>query len=362
MSNPAAITKYRRATLADVAARAGVSAVTVSRVLRHPEMVSNALRARVEGVVGELGYVRNQLASALASTRTGLIGVVVPSLTNGVFVDYLTAIHELMVPAGFQVMVLNVRYSAEEEERAIDTLLGHHVEAMIVAGVDQTERSRLLLMQSGVPVVQTMDLTDDPVDLNIGLSHQAAGYAAASFLYDGGRRRIGHLTARLDPRSRRRHQGYLRALEERGIASSDLVASTPRASTVRIGGELFLEVLAREPAVDAIFCCNDDLALGTMFECQRRGIRVPEDIAILGFNDLEYCASTYPTLSSVTTPRDQMARQAARAILEIIRGSGERPANRRVDLGFHIADRETTRPAKRQAPAITDRYSAVGGT
>jgi LacI family gluconate utilization system Gnt-I transcriptional repressor len=361
MPNPDAMTKYKRATLADVAARAGVSAVTVSRVLRHPEMVSDALRARVEGAVGELGYVRNQLASALASTRTGLIGVVVPSLTNGVFVDYLTAVHEVMVPAGFQVMVLNVRYSAEEEERAIDTLLGHHVEAMIVAGVDQTERSRLLLMQAGVPVVQTMDLTDDPVDLNIGLSHRAAGYAAAGFLYDRGRRHIGHLTARLDPRARRRHQGYLQALEERGIASAGLVASTPRASTVRIGGELFLEILGREPAVDAIFCCNDDLALGAMFECQRRGIRVPEDIAILGFNDLEYCASTHPTLSSVATPRGEMARQASRAVLEIIRGSGERPANRRIDLGFEVTDRETTGPGKRVAAPITDGYSMISG-
>jgi len=334
--------RKKRSTLADVAAKADVSAVTVSRVLRHPEMVSEALRDRVDQAVTELGYVRNQLASALASTRSGVIGVTVPSLTNGVFVEYLTAIHELMIPGGFQVMVLNVRYSAEEEERAIDTMLGHHVEAMIVAGVDQTERSRMLLKQSGIPVVQTMDLTDDPVDLNIGFSHDDAGYRAARFLYDLGRRRIGHLTARLDPRSRRRHQGYLRAMNEAGIGSPKLVASTPRASTVKIGGELFLEVLGREPNLDAVFCCNDDLALGAIFECQRRGIRIPEDIAILGFNDLEYSASTFPSLSSVTTPRAEMARWAAASVLEIIRGSGERPIQRRVDLGFNVAARAST--------------------
>lgn len=338
------IAKQKRSTLADVAARAGVSAVTVSRVLRHPDMVSEMLRARVEDAVAELGYIRNQLASALASTRSGLIGVTVPSLTNGVFVDYLAAIHELMIPKGFQVMVLNVRYSAEEEERAIDTLLGHHVEAMIVAGIDQTDRSRLLLKQSGIPVVQTMDLTDDPVDINIGLSHHEAGYAAARYLHGLGRRRIGHLTARLDPRSRRRHQGYLHAVEELGLASPTLIASTPRASTVKIGGELLLEILDREPELDAIFCCNDDLALGSMFECQRRGIRVPEDISILGFNDLEYCASTYPSLSSVTTPRYGMARLAASTILEITRGSGARPAEHTINLGFDIAVRDSTAP------------------
>lgn len=137
-------------------------------------------------------------------------------------------------------------------------------------------------------------------------------------------------------------RGYLRALEEVGIASPGLVAATPRASSVKIGGELLSDILAREPKLDAIFCCNDDLALGAMFECQRRGIRVPEDISILGFNDLEYCASTYPSLSSVTTPRAEMARRAAGSILEIIRGSGQRPLERRIDLGFRVTEREST--------------------
>jgi LacI family gluconate utilization system Gnt-I transcriptional repressor len=337
-----ATTRQRRATLADVAARAGVSAVTVSRVIRHPEMVSPALRGRVEGAVAELGYVRNQLASALASTRSGLIGVVVPSLTNGVFVDYLTAIHELMIPAGLQVMVVNARYSADEEERAIGTLLGHHVEAIIVAGVDQTERARQMLSQADIPVVQTMDMAEHPVDINIGLVHREAGYAATRYLYGLGHRRIGHVTARLDPRSRRRHLGYAQAVEELGIGRPGLVASTPRPSTVRIGAELFVEMLSRTPDLDAIFCCNDDLALGALFECQRRGIRVPGDIAIVGFNDLEYCASTYPALSSVTTPRAEMARRASEIVLEIIRGSGERPPLRRIDLGFRITERASS--------------------
>ena len=124
--------------------------------------------------------------------------------------------------------------------------------------------------------------------------------------------------------------------------SSLLVASTPLASTVKTGGELLLEILEREPRLDAIFCCNDDLALGALFECQRRGIRVPEDIAILGFNDLDFCISTFPSLSSVTTPREEIARLAAKYILEIVRGSGDRPAERRIDLGFHIAARGST--------------------
>ncbi|HET8728653.1 MAG TPA: LacI family DNA-binding transcriptional regulator, partial [Alphaproteobacteria bacterium] len=163
--------KGRPATLSDVAEHAGVSPVTVSRTIRHPEMVSGVLRDRVEDSIRALNYIPNHLASALASTRTHIVGVVVPSLTNGVFDDYLAAIQDLLVPAGIQVLVSNTRYCEKQEERSIETLLGYHPEAMIVAGVDQTERSRYLLKSSRIPVVQTMDIAEDPIDLNIGLSH-----------------------------------------------------------------------------------------------------------------------------------------------------------------------------------------------
>ena len=222
------LSSKNRATLADVASRAGVSPVTVSRAIRHPEMVSEDLRKRIDDAVLSLNYIPNHLASALASTRTQIVGVIVPSLTNGVFDDYLGAIQDVLNPAGIQVLVLNVRYSEIEEEKAIQTLLGYHPEAMIVAGVDQTERSRQMLRNSGVPVVQTMDVTADPIDLNIGLDHTAAGYAAVHYLYDQGHRRIAHLTARQDPRARRRHAGYQRAIDDLGLSTKALPGRSSR--------------------------------------------------------------------------------------------------------------------------------------
>ena len=332
----------RRTTLSDVAARAGVSAVTASRALRSPEMVSLVLRERVAAAVRELAYVPNQLASALASARTRTIGVVVPSLTNGVFADYLKALHDVFVPAGLHILVSNSRYLANEEDELIATLLGQHPEAMIVAGIDQSPHARLLLEQAQIPVVQTMELTDEPIDINIGLSQNGAGYAATRFLLDRGYRRIGHIAARLDPRSRRRMEGYARAMAEAGLDHIGAMATTPRASTVALGGELFGEVLSRV-TIEALFCCNDDLALGALFECQRRGIRVPDDLAIIGFNDLEFCASAHPALSSVAVPRYAIAARAAGIVLEIIRGSGMRPDPRRIDVGFTIVERASTR-------------------
>lgn len=335
--------KRRRKTLSDVAARAGVSPVTVSRALRRPEMVSADLRERIESAIHELAYIPNRLASALASARTGTIGVLVPSLTNGVFADYLRALHDAFQPAGFQLLLLNSRYLPEEEERGIATLLSQHPEAIILAGVDQTAHSRRLLENAGIPVIQTMELTDDPIDINIGFSQIDAARTATRYLLSLGHRRIGHTAARLDARARRRMAGYSGAMAEAGLDGQSMLAATARASTFRLGAELFVEVLEKTPDLEALFCCNDDLALGAVFECQRRGIRVPDDISIIGFNDLEFCSSTFPTLTSVATPRHEMARRSAEIVLEIIRGSGQRPAGRRIDLGFTVMPRQSTR-------------------
>jgi LacI family gluconate utilization system Gnt-I transcriptional repressor len=339
--------KKRRPTLADVAERAGVSAVTVSRALRKPEMVSEDVRRKVDHAVQELGYVRNYLASALASSRTHIIGVVIPSLTNGVFADYLRALHDQLLPAGFQVLVLNTRYSAEEEEKAIATLLGHHAEALILAGIDQTVRGRRLLENAGIPVVQTMELADRPIDINIGLSQRDAGYAATRYLLDLGHRRIAHIAARVDSRAKRRMEGYQRAMDEFGIDTGNMIAATLLQSTVKRGAEMLGDLLSQIPRLEAIFCCNDDLALGALFECQRRGIRVPEDLSIVGFNDLEFCASSYPGLTSVATPRYEMAKLAAEIVLDILRGTGTRPKAKRIDLGFEIIERGSARRRSR---------------
>ena len=330
------VNKRHRATLNDVARRAKVSPVTVSRAIRHPEMVSEELRGRIDDAVRALNYIPNHLASALASTRTHIVGAIVPSLTNGVFDDYLNAIQDELGRAGVQMLVLNSRYSEVEEEKAIETLLGYHPEAMVVVGVDQSERSRHLLKNSGIPVIQTMDVTDAPIDMIIGFDHRAAGAAAVRHLQSLGHRRIAHLTVQTDPRAGRRHQGYMDAMKELGLSTDGLVSAAAHPSTVNHGGDMFAEILAHSPDVTAVFTCNDDLALGALFECHRRGIRVPEDMAIIGFNDLEFCESAVPPLTSVATERREMGAWAGRAVIDLIRGGGKRPKAPAVDMGFEI--------------------------
>jgi LacI family transcriptional regulator, gluconate utilization system Gnt-I transcriptional repressor len=336
----------RRPTLGDVAHRAGVSPITVSRAFRRPEMVTVGLRAQVDEAVRELGYVPNHLASALASTSTRIVGVIVPSLTNGVFDEYLSAIQVVFESAGIQALVSNVCYSAIEEEKAIQTLLGYRPEAMIVAGIDQTPRSREMLRAARIPVVQTMEIADEPIDMNVGLSHEKAGYVATRYLQDLGYHRIGHITAAGDPRSWRRHTGYARAMAELNVATDHLVTKTARPSSTQQGSSLFVDLLRNAPDVEAVFCCNDDLALGVLFECHRRGIRVPEDLSVMGFNDLEYSAGAFPSLSSVATRRGEIGARAAQMVTDRIRGSGSHTATRSLDVGFRINVRRSTRSPK----------------
>ena len=143
---------------------------------------------------------------------------------------------------------------------------------------------------------------------------------------------------------RKRIEGYMQAVEE--FKAVPMVVSLDQPSSVPLGGQLLAELLARWPQVTAVFCGNDNLALGVLFECQRRGIRVPDDLAIIGFNDLEVSACSYPSLSSIATPRYEMAHRAAEIILEIIRGTGNRPDKRQIDLGFQLIARESTGKAQ----------------
>jgi LacI family gluconate utilization system Gnt-I transcriptional repressor len=314
--------------------------VTASRTLRHPDIVSPRLRARVEAAVRELAYVPNQLASALASSRTGRVAVIVPSLTNGVFDDYLRALHDAFVPASVEILVLSSNYLPGREEKAIATALGQYPEAVILAGIDQTRHARRLLREAAIPIVQTMEIAETPIDINIGLSHADAGYAAARHLFELGHRKVGHLMAPRDSRARKRAEGYARAAREFGV--EPIVAAVDEPSSFAIGAKLFAEMMQRQPETTAIFCGNDNLALGALFECQRRGVDVPRDLSIMGYNDLEFSACAFPALSTIATPRYEMARRAAEIILEIVRGSGERPKTTQIDVGFRVVVREST--------------------
>ncbi|MER9599998.1 LacI family DNA-binding transcriptional regulator [Mesorhizobium sp. M0244] len=329
-----------RPTIADVARKAGVGAITVSRAVREPGRVSEDLRRQIESAVNELGYVPDPNARALASARAEVFGVLVPSLTNNVFAEVVRGIYDSLSDGPFRIQLGNTHYSGLEEERLLQVFGPQRPAALIVAGIDQTPASRKLLETAGCPVVQVMETGPDPVDLMVGFSHFEGGKAAAEHLIEAGYRRIGFIGARMDPRSQRRLAGYRAAMDAAGLFDARLITTTPVPSSVTLGRELFRDALAKVPSLDGVFCNNDDIALGVLFECHRASIAVPKTVGIVGFNDLDMMEVAFPSVTSVRTYRYEIGRRAVAMALAAIEGN--RPEQRVVDLGFELKRREST--------------------
>ncbi|WP_185021878.1 LacI family DNA-binding transcriptional regulator [Pseudomonas poae] len=329
-----------RPTLNEVARLAGVSPITASRALRGISTVATELVEKVQHAASELNYVVNPAARALASAQSHSVVVLVPSLSNLLFIETLEAIHQVLRPKGFEVLIGNSHYSRDEEENLLRNYMAYQPRGLLLTGFDRTESARRMVEASNVPCVYMMDLDPNAGVNCVGFSQLAAGETAAVHLLSRGRKRLAYIGAQLDQRTLLRGEGFRRALQQAGMYDPALELLTPRPSSVGLGGELFLQMLASHPDVDAIFFGNDDLAQGALLEALRHNIKVPERVAVLGFNDLPASSFMVPRLSSISTPREAIGRRAAEHLLSIM--AGNKIAKPVVDMGFELQVREST--------------------
>jgi len=326
-------------TLEQVALRAGVSTITASRALRGLSTVGPEYVERVKQAAQELNYVANPAARALASARSAAVAVLIPSLSNTVFVDTLEAIHEVLRPRGLEMLIGNTHYSRDAEEHLIRHYLTSPPSGMLVTGFDRGESAQRLIDASTVPCVYMMELTDAPGVHCVGLSQTQAGAAAARHLIARGCRRNAFVAAQLDPRMLQRGEGFRDVLRAGGLYDADLDVFTASPSSIGLGGELLRQLITRRPDVDGIFFGNDDLAQGALFEARRMGIEVPGRVAVVGFNDLAGAADCVPRLTTLRTPRAEIGRTAARLLLSLM--DGEKVQTPAIDLGFELMVRES---------------------
>lgn len=334
-------TTQRRSRLADVAALARVSSMTVVRVLRQPDKVAARTRARVEAAIKRTGYTPDLVARALASRRTGAVGAIIPSLTNSLVAETIQGLTDALADAGLQILIGAAGFAQEREEGLIRAFLARRVDALYVTGVTHAPAVRRLLAGAGVPVVEGANLTARPIDTVVGFDNVAAAAAVTRHLIAGVAGPIGHIGGppQGNDRMRDRRAGYARALVAAGRAvDEDLVevASLDFPS----GGAALGRLMDRRPDVAAVFCANDTLAAGALFECQRRGLAVPGRIAIAGFDDLDIAVTTVPGLTTVRVPRYDIGRRAGEAIRDRLRGGS--PTRRIIDLGFELIQRGST--------------------
>jgi LacI family gluconate utilization system Gnt-I transcriptional repressor len=329
-----------RVTLGDVAAAAGVSPITVSRALRGERSVAAELVERVRAAAQQLGYVPDPAARALASSRSSHVAVLIPLLTNTLFVDLLEAVHRTLLPASYQTLIGVTHYDPHEEELLLNSYMAHRPAGLIVTGFDRTEASRRLIAASNVPCVHVMETTTAPGVHSVGFSQANAGHAITNHLLARGRKRIAFVAAHLDPRVMQRAEGYRRCLREAGLYDPKLELLNPERSSLALGGQLFEQVLRTHPEVDAIFFCNDDLAQGGLLAALRLGVAVPGTVAVAGFNDLNGSDQMLPPLTTVHTPRTEIGEQAARMLLQLMRR--EPLAQTSIDVGYQLIVRAST--------------------
>ena len=324
----------RSVTLHDVAKSAGVSVITASRALGNPDKVSAATIARVQSAVEATGYIPNLLAGGLKSKRSMAVAALVPVISVPQFLPTVSRLTEELDRNGYQLILGQTGYDRARESALLDTMISRRVDGIVIAGLLHADTATERLRRIGIPVVETWDLTDRPVDMAVGFSHVKVGSAVAGYFLAKGYKRLGIATAD-DQRAAQRREGFVSA-----VGRDVPTATVPAPSTIALGRRALRELLAQDPKLQAVCCSSDGLAEGVLIEARARGLRVPEDIAVCGFGDAEFAAHLEPALTTVHIDGAGIGQRAADMILARCRGTEVSP--RVVDIGFEIIERAST--------------------
>ena len=325
----------------DVARKAGVSVMTVSRALNDPDKVSEEMRQRVRAVVEEIGYVPNRLARSLSSNRSNMIGLIVPSIRNSLFAETIKGISDVLSGNGYHLMIADSGPGLREEEAAITAFLQQRVAGLVLHNTSHTPAAVEMIAKAKVPVVENGNLTSTPLDCVVSYSNYEAARAMTLHLARMGYKHIAFvsLVRRENDRARERLRGYLAVLAELGRKADDALI-LERSSGFSAGAEAVAHLVETAPQVDAIFFAGDVLAVGAALECQRRRWKVPGRVAIASFDDLDMLRHVNPPLTTIRLPRYEIGWRSAECLLDRISGRATERISR--DLKFEIIQREST--------------------
>jgi len=295
----------------------------------------------VEAAVRTLGYVPNRLAGGLSSQGSRVVPVIVPSLSIQTFIEVIHGIQETLEAAGYQVLLGTTEFDLDREAALIDTVLGYAPAGVIVTGLRHLEAASRHLRDFGRPVVEIMEYGADCIDMNVGLSNPAVGAAMAQHLVARGYRSIAFVGSNMsrDYRAEQRYDGHRAVLESAGLRG-DIYIAYDGPSSYALGERALDAVLAHRPHIDAVHFANDNLAVGALLAATRRGIRVPEELAIAGYLGLPIAEQVTPRLTTILAPRHRMGLRAAELLLARLRD--ESLDETIIDIGFELLEREST--------------------
>jgi len=307
--------------LHDVAARAGCSTASVSRVLNRPDRVKAELRIRVQEAMRELEYVPNSAARALRSRRTHIVGIVIPTLNYAIYARLVDGLQGRLLHHGYSLIVATSEYDLALEEERTRMFIERGVEGLVLIGSAHRPGLFELLQSVGIPYVNTWVYQSEGPHPSIGFDNRRVSTEVAQFLLGLGHRSFGVVSAHTaaNDRASERVAGVRDALERQGLAlPAEAVYERPYSIAAGREGFRYLRRLAVPPT--AIVCGNDVLAIGALIEARAMGVRVPQDVSIVGFDNIELAANTDPPLTTVDVPATAMGERAADYLASRIAG------------------------------------------
>ncbi|ATG42659.1 LacI family DNA-binding transcriptional regulator [Phaeobacter piscinae] len=333
-------------TLNDVAKAAGVSTATVSRCLNSPDRVIETTRQRVMEAVESLGYTPNFAARVMAAKRSFTIGAIIPTMDNAIFARGLQAFQDQLREDGYTLLVSSSAYRPEMEREQIRTLVARGADGLLLIGHDREEQIYQYLEKHRVPVLVAWSYAPERSQPSVGFSNKGAMRDLAQTVVDAGHRHIAMISGILqgNDRAQNRVSGVRDAMRSRGLDPAALtLIETPY--EIEKGAAAFAELMSHAPRPTVVMCGNDVLAAGALREARSRGIAVPDDVSITGFDDIELAEIVSPALTTVHVPHREMGRKAAQELIAIVEG---RSAGQSVCINTTLVTRQSlARPSGR---------------
>jgi LacI family transcriptional regulator len=332
-------------TLEDVAREAQVSTATVSRCLNTPDRVVEKTRLRVKAAIELLGYSPNFGARALAAKRTNTVGAVIPTMENAIFARGLQAFQEAISESGSTLLVASSSYQQEVEEEQIRALVARGADALLLIGAERNQRIYDFLNKRGIPYVLAWFYREGEEHCFAGFDNRSAAKEMAETVLDFGHKRIAMIAGitKGNDRAAERVRGVKDAIHQFGLPDENFaVTETPY--SFKNGGDALEGLLQRIPPPTAVICGNDILAIGALKRAKSLGLRVPEDVSITGFDDIEVSSVVEPELTTVHVPHREMGKTAAQCLLAMLKN--ERMSESRQLSTFLVKRQSLSYPAR----------------
>lgn len=327
--------------IVDVAKAAGVSISTVSRSFNHPELLKPATRKKIDRAVQKLGYIRNRAAQVMHGRRSGTIGLVVPTIDNAIFAELIQSFSDGLDQHGFTMLIASHGFDLEREYKMLRKLMEHRVDGLALIGLEHSEATYQLVEQQGVPTVAIWNYADDARLSCVGVQNSEAGRLAARHLLDLGHRDIGLIFP--DPAGNdRAHDRLNGAVEELRHEQIEVPSQWRLEAPYSISEakRACMDLLDHMPRPSAVLCGNDIIAQGVIYAARHLGVRVPEDLSVMGIGDFKGAGEIEPSLSTIRIPAKRIGALAAELITEAVAGHSDKQTA--TNCGLKVLARAST--------------------